>query len=112
MFGGNFHTHNSLHLPPGVDAVCFSNGADYVRGLRHAVRQARAGRIVMSVDSTALLNERHLLDGDDAWQGSYPDAGEIDFGHVGVWPADIEGPAIAIVTSRGNEEVSPLNNQL
>ena len=26
IFGGNFHTHNSLHLPPGLDVVCYSNG--------------------------------------------------------------------------------------
>ena len=29
LFGGNFHTHNELRLPPGVDAICHSNGADY-----------------------------------------------------------------------------------
>jgi hypothetical protein len=43
VFGGNFHTHNALHIPPGVDVVCFSNGADYARGMRYAVRQAKAG---------------------------------------------------------------------
>ena len=26
VFGGNFHTHNMLHIPPGVDALCYSNG--------------------------------------------------------------------------------------
>jgi hypothetical protein len=62
VFGGNFHTHNSLAIPPGLDVVCYSNGADYVRGLRYAVKQAAAGRIVMSVDSTDLLNRRHLCD--------------------------------------------------
>ena len=30
-FGGNYHTHNSLSLPPGLDVVCFSNGHDWVR---------------------------------------------------------------------------------
>lgn len=69
VFGGNFHTHNrlveccgshqrmpsqakpitlplcfammvcSLYLPPGLDVVAFSNGADYARGFRHAVAQ-------------------------------------------------------------------------
>jgi len=72
VFGGNFHTHNSLHLPPGLDVVCFSNGADYARGLRHAVAQAEAGRVVMSVDSTELLNRRHLFDRDGAWMRPYP----------------------------------------
>jgi len=58
VFGGNFHTHNSLNMPPGIDVVCFSNGADYVKGMRYAVQQAKAGRIIMTVDSTALLNLR------------------------------------------------------
>ena len=65
VFGGNFHTHNTLYIPPGIDVVCYSNGADYVRGWRYAMLQARAGRVVMSVDSTNLLNQRHLFDVDD-----------------------------------------------
>jgi len=72
VFGGNFHTHNSLHMPPGLDVVCFSNGADYVRGMRHAVAQAANGRVVMSVDSTDLLNRRHLFERDDAWMRPFP----------------------------------------
>jgi 2-oxoisovalerate dehydrogenase E1 component len=76
VFGGNFHTHNMLHIPPGLDVVCFSNGADYARGMRYAFQQAKAGRIVMSVDSTHLLNLRHLHDGDDAWRRPYPTPGE------------------------------------
>ena len=60
VFGGNFHTHNSLHIPPGLDVVCYSNGRDYARGFRYGMRQAKAGRVVMSVDSTNLLNLRHL----------------------------------------------------
>lgn len=39
VFGGNFHTHNILHLCPGVDTVCYSNGEDYVRGMRYAAIQ-------------------------------------------------------------------------
>lgn len=34
IFGGNFHTHNMINIPPGLDVVCFSNGRDYVRGMR------------------------------------------------------------------------------
>ena len=34
IFGGNYHTHNSVSIPPGIDVVCYSNGADYVQGLR------------------------------------------------------------------------------
>ena len=74
LFGGNFHTHNALHLPPGLDVVCFSNGEDYVRGLRNALAQARNGRVVMTVDCTALLNQRHLdpAKKDGAWLRPYP----------------------------------------
>ena len=79
-FGGNFHTHNMLHIPPGLDVVCYSNGADYVRGMRYAIRQAaHSGRLCMFVDSTDLLNRRHLgtesdASGarDDAWLTEYP----------------------------------------
>ena len=75
VFGGNFHTHNMLpHMPPGIDVVCFSNGTDYVRGFRHAVAQAKlAGRIVMTVDCTALLNQRHLLEKDRGWETAFPE---------------------------------------
>jgi hypothetical protein len=54
IFGGNFHTHNSLsHIPPGVDVVCYSNGSDYVRGMRYAHYQAKySGRIIVFVDCT------------------------------------------------------------
>jgi len=73
LFGGNFHTHNSLaHIPPGVDVVCYSNGQDYVRGFRHALWQAKHGRIVMLVDCTNLLNLRHVHGKDRAWEHAYP----------------------------------------
>ncbi|GBG28072.1 Pyruvate dehydrogenase E1 component subunit beta [Hondaea fermentalgiana] len=78
VFGGNFHTHNTLHLPPGLDVVCFSNGWDYVRGMRHALYQAKhAGRVIMSVDSTDLLYRRSLFSDEDAhWLREYPSADE------------------------------------
>ncbi|MDP2434318.1 MAG: thiamine pyrophosphate-dependent enzyme [archaeon] len=65
VFGGNFHTHNMLHMPPGVDVFCFSNGPDYARGFRTAFEMASQGRIVMLVDSTNLLNLRNLHDNAD-----------------------------------------------
>jgi pyruvate/2-oxoglutarate/acetoin dehydrogenase E1 component/TPP-dependent pyruvate/acetoin dehydrogenase alpha subunit len=75
LFGGNFHTHNMLsHMPPGVDVVCFSNGEDYVKGFRHAIMQAAAGRVVVIVDCTNLLNLRHLHDKDRAWERVFPDS--------------------------------------
>ena len=49
MFGGNYHTHNALSLPPGLDVVCHSNGADWARGWRFALRAAAAGRVVTGV---------------------------------------------------------------
>ena len=65
LFGGNFHTHNSLYIPPGLDVVCYSNGYDYINGWRYCVQQAQNGRTVMSVDCTQLLNNRHVY-GDDS----------------------------------------------
>ncbi|ETN97437.1 hypothetical protein RFI_40092, partial [Reticulomyxa filosa] len=62
LFGGNFHTHNSLNFPPGLDVVCYSNGSDYVRGWRYNIQQAKGGRVVMSVDCTKLLNQRHVFE--------------------------------------------------
>lgn len=75
VFGGNYHTHNTLYIPPGLDVVCYSNGYDYVRGMRYAVTQARGGRVVMSVDSTDLLNRRHvdMQARDDAMLSHYPE---------------------------------------
>ncbi|CAB9498379.1 oxoisovalerate dehydrogenase subunit beta [Seminavis robusta] len=73
LFGGNFHTHNMLsNIPPGVDVVCYSNGEDYVRGFRYALEKARAGRVVVSVDSTHLLNLRHVHEKDRGWERAYP----------------------------------------
>ena len=114
VFGGNFHTHNTLPLPPGLDVVCFSNGEDYVKGMRFAFRQARAGRVIMSVDSTDLLNKRHLVDmeRDDLWLSSYPsrdeeEGVELSFDSIVVYhplplqPQPVKGFNIAIV-SYGN----------
>jgi hypothetical protein len=74
-FGGNFHTHNMLNIPPGLDVVCYSNGLDYVRGMRYLMRQTSqqqgGARVCMSVDCTDLLNRRHL----------YPDAADGFFLH-------------------------------
>lgn len=74
IFGGNFHTHNMLVFPPGLDVVCCSNGYDYVRAMRYAYNQAKGGRVVMFVDSTDLLNRRHLEDvvKDETFLTSYP----------------------------------------
>jgi len=73
VFGGNFHTHNMIsHIPPGVDGLCYSNGRDYARGFRNAIKQAQAGRVVMFIDCTNLLNLRHLHERDRGWETTYP----------------------------------------
>ena len=73
LFGGNFHTHNMLsHIPPGIDVLCFSNGRDYVQSMRYAIQQAMAGRIIMVVDCTHLLNLRHVHAQDREWEFAYP----------------------------------------
>ena len=75
LFGGNFHTHNSLYnvLLPGVEVLCYSNGLDYARGLRFAMQQIKNGRIVVFVDCTSLLNLRHLSANDRGWETVYPE---------------------------------------
>eukprot|EP00756_Hemistasia_phaeocysticola_P034406 Hpha_TRINITY_DN16518_c4_g1::TRINITY_DN16518_c4_g1_i1::g.134215::m.134215/K11381/bkdA; 2-oxoisovalerate dehydrogenase E1 component len=96
VFGGNFHTHNMLHLPPGLDVVCFSNGLDYMRGMRRALEYAREGRVVMSVDSTALLNQRNIVGNDGAWEFPAAAVGDVgSFDEVTVYGS---GNKLAIVT--------------
>jgi 2-oxoisovalerate dehydrogenase E1 component len=106
VFGGNFHTHNILHIPPGLDVVCYSNGPDYARGIRYAYEQAKAGRVVMTVDSTNLLNLRHLhKDKDFLWQFPYSDESEVlPWDHIIQYG---EGTSLAIVTY-GNGVISAL----
>ena len=77
VFGGNFHTHNVIPTPCGLDVVCYSNGEDYARGFRHALYQAKHGRLVMSVDSTNLLYLRDAVERDDKWRRPYPPPGEM-----------------------------------
>lgn len=52
--------------------VVFSNGADWVKGWRNAVQAAQAGRVVMIVDSTDLLNKRHIGEKDSGMLSPYP----------------------------------------
>jgi hypothetical protein len=83
-----------LPTVPGLDVVCFSNGGDYVKGMRYAVRQARGGRVVMLVDSTDLLNRRHLVDDakDEKMLHLFPSAGEeLSFDDIVVYPSSREG---------------------
>uniref|UniRef100_A0A0G4GCD1 Transketolase-like pyrimidine-binding domain-containing protein n=1 Tax=Chromera velia CCMP2878 TaxID=1169474 RepID=A0A0G4GCD1_9ALVE len=104
VFGGNFHTHNALHMPPGVDVVCYSNGRDWVRGMRYCLLQAaEAGRLSMVVDSTELLAKRHLFPEkgkDGLWLREYPEVesdtekggeGKNEGGLVGLYKDSPEG---------------------
>ncbi len=77
IFGGNFHTQNTLIMPPGLEVVCYSNGEDYVKGLRFCVEQIKKGSVIMLVDSTKLLNMKHIHDKDDGWLRKYPNNNEI-----------------------------------
>jgi 2-oxoisovalerate dehydrogenase E1 component len=78
LFGGSFHTNNTLqHIPPGVDVCCYSNGKDYAKGFRHAIQQVKGGRVVMFVDCTNLLNLRHLYGKDRGWERRYPAESEM-----------------------------------
>jgi pyruvate/2-oxoglutarate/acetoin dehydrogenase E1 component len=96
IFGGNYHTHNMLNFQtPGLDVVCFSNGRDYVRGLRYCMKQVREQkRVIMVVDSTDLLNKRHLNDNnkDEGMLYTYPeinDSEEYNFDQIIVYPSTI-----------------------
>jgi len=76
--------------PPGLDVVCFSNGSDWVKGFRNALNLARAGRVVMVVDCTNILNLRHLEGNDRAWLTKYPTNPNdiMTFDEVVEWSAD------------------------
>lgn len=79
-FGGNFHTHNSLPFcgsaSPGLTVLAYSNGTDWARGFRAAVEYARKGGLVMLVDCTDLLNERHVYEkGDRLWEAEFDEDG-------------------------------------
>lgn len=116
LFGGNFHTHNMLsHMPPGVDVMCFSNGRDYVQGMRHALLQAKAGRIVMVVDCTHLLNLRHVHDRDRQWELPYPtDPNEVlSFDQIRCYKADEKSDkkASQAIVTYGNGVITALQTR-
>ena len=63
---------------PGLDVLAHSNGRDWARGLRAALRHAANGGVSMLLDSTALLTRRHvsMAARDEAWQFAYPDGAD------------------------------------
>lgn len=99
VFGGNYHTHNMLHIPPGLDVVCCSRGDDYSRLMRYAVAQARAGRMVMFVDPTEILNMRDVNLGEQqepvaaCWEFPYSEENEfLTFDDVTVYRSETALP--------------------
>ena len=48
VFGGNFHTHNTLHMPPGLDVVACSNGPQYARLIPTAAGWQRLARKMLT----------------------------------------------------------------
>ena len=107
-FGGNFHTHNQLHMPPGITTVCYSNGEDYARGYRNAIRQAEGGRITMLVDCTALLNLRHLTGKDRGWERAFPEKDEVLSFHDVRRYGDEKGRGEVAIVTYGNGVVTGL----
>lgn len=103
----NTHWLSSLACLLAPVQVCYSNGADYAMGMRYAALQASRGRVVMSVDSTHLLNLRHVDVDDDAWRKPYTSATQyMDFDQVRTYappaaPASAHSSAkkkVAVVT--------------
>ena len=80
-FGGHFHNDNSLAVfrdIPGLILAVPSNGADAVRMMRTAVREAHEnGRVTVFVEPIALYMTKDLFDeGDKGWSFNYPEPEE------------------------------------
>jgi 2-oxoisovalerate dehydrogenase E1 component len=101
VFGGNYHTHNMLHMPPGLDVVCYSNGRDYARGMRYALQQARGGRVSMFVDCTELLNMREVEKG-VPWEMAYTPAEEFTtYDDVQLYPSVSDASTLIVTYGSG-----------
>ena len=80
-FGGHFHNDNSLTIfrdLPGIILAVPSNGADAVRMLRTAVKEAyHNGRVVVFIEPIALYMTKDLYhEKDGKWVFEYPDVEE------------------------------------
>ncbi len=80
-FGGHYHNDNSLAIfrdIPGVILAVPSNGADAVKMLRTAVREAHEnGRVVVFMEPIALYMTKDLHEPKDGkWNFEYPDVKE------------------------------------
>ncbi len=100
-FGGHFHNDNSLTVfrdIPGLILAVPSNGADAVKMLRTAVREAHEnGRVVVFVEPIALYMTKDLHEPKDGkWNFNYPDLDEeIPLGNFDTYG---NGKALTIIT--------------
>ena len=100
-FGGHFHNDNSLSVfrdIPGLILAIPSNGADAVRMLRTAVKEAyKNGRIIVFIEPIALYmtKDLHKLK-DGKWEFIYPQLNEES--SIGEFKSYGSGSSLVILT--------------
>ena len=100
-FGGHFHNDNSLTIfrdIPGLVLAIPSNGADAVRMLRTAVKEAyKNGRIVVFIEPIALYMTKDLHKAKDGkWEFVYPELN--DESTIGEYRPYGNGRSLTILT--------------
>ena len=100
-FGGHFHNDNSLTIfrdIPGLVLAIPSNGADAVRMLRTAVKEAyKNGRIVVFIEPIALYMTKDLHKAKDGkWEFVYPELN--DESTIGEYRPYGNGTSLTILT--------------
>jgi 2-oxoisovalerate dehydrogenase E1 component len=100
-FGGHFHNDNSLTIfrdIPGLVLAIPSNGADAVRMLRTAVKEAyKNGRIVVFIEPIALYMRKDLHKAKDGkWEFIYPELN--DESTIGEFKPYGNGRSLTILT--------------
>ena len=100
-FGGHFHNDNSLTIfrdIPGLVLAIPSNGADAVRMLRTAVKEAyKNGRIVIFIEPIALYMKKDLHKAKDGkWEFIYPELN--DESTIGEFKPYGNGRSLTILT--------------
>ena len=100
-FGGHFHNDNSLTIfrdIPGLVLAIPSNGADAVRMLRTAVKEAyKNGRIVVFIEPIALYMTKDLHKAKDGkWEFIYPELN--DESTIGEYRPYGNGRSLTILT--------------
>ena len=100
-FGGHFHNDNSLTIfrdIPGLILAVPSNGADAVRMLRTAVKEAyKNGRIIIFIEPIALYMTKDLHKAKDGkWEFIYPGLNEES--PVGEFKSYGDGRFLTILT--------------